>query len=136
MRITAGVISIVTVIVGLIGSAVAADMTAADIKAFAIGKTVYLETTGASVTGQAGQGIIHWAEDGTAIYKTPMGAVWTGTWQIKGDMLCTDWKQRPPAPCGRWDKSGEAVSIINSSTGQTRAKVVKTAPGNAEKLAP
>lgn len=56
MRITAGVISIVTVIVGLIGSAVAADMTAADIKAFAIGKTVYLETTGASVTGQAGRG--------------------------------------------------------------------------------
>jgi hypothetical protein len=111
MRVTAGGISVVAGIVGLIGSAVAADMSAADIKAFAIGKTVYLETTAASVTGTAGQGIIPWAEDGTAIYKTPMGAMWTGTWQIKGDMLCTEWKQRPPAPCGRWDKTGDAVSI-------------------------
>ena len=33
-------------------------MTAADIKAFAIGKTVYIETTAASVTGKAGQGVI------------------------------------------------------------------------------
>jgi hypothetical protein len=42
-------------------------MTAADIKALAIGKTVYLETTAASVTGKAGEGVIYWAEDGTAI---------------------------------------------------------------------
>ena len=62
--------------------------------------------------------------------------MWTGTWQMKGDMLCTEWKQRPSTRCGRWDKTGETVSIIDSATGQTRAKVVKTAPGNAEKLAP
>jgi hypothetical protein len=55
---------------------------------------------------------------------------------MKGDMLCTEWKQRPSTPCGRWDKTGETVSIIDSATGQTRAKVAKTAPGNAEKLAP
>ncbi len=136
MRISAGAGGVITGIFGLVGPAVAADMTAAEIKAFAIGKTVYLETTAASVTGQAGQGIIHWAEDGTAIYKTPSGAMWTGTWQMKEDMLCTEWKQRPPAPCGRWDKTGDAVSIIDSASGQTRAKIVKTAPGNAEKLGP
>ena len=136
MRITVGATSFFTGIVSLMGSALAAEMTAADIKAFAIGKTVYLETTAASVTGQAGQGTLHWAEDGTAIYKTPTGAIWTGTWQMKGDLLCTEWKQRPPAPCGRWDKTGDTVSIIDSATGQTRAKVVKTAPGNAEKLGP
>jgi hypothetical protein len=45
-------------------------MTAADIKALAIGKTVYLETTAASVTGKAGEGVIYWAEDGTAILFT------------------------------------------------------------------
>jgi len=136
MLIAARAVGAATGIVGLVGSAFAADMTAADIKAFAIGKTVYLETTAASVTGTPGQGALYWAEDGTAIYKTPMGAIWTGTWQMKGDMLCTEWKQRPPAPCGRWDKTGETVSIIDSATGQTRAKVLKTAPGNAEKLAP
>ena len=136
LLIGARVIAAAAGIVGLVGSAVAADMTAADIKAFAIGKTVYLETTASSVTGTAGQGALHWAEDGTAIYKTPTGAVWTGTWQMKGDTLCTEWKQRPATPCGRWDKTGETVSIIDSATGQTRAKVVKTAPGNAEKLAP
>jgi len=136
MLIAARAIGAATGIVALVGSAFAGDMTAADIKAFAIGKTVYLETTAASVTGKAGQGVLYWAEDGTAIYKTPTGAMWTGTWQMKGDMLCTEWKQRPPAPCGRWDKTGETVSIIDSATGQTRAKVIKTAPGNAEKLAP
>ena len=136
MRIAARTICVAIGVVGLAGSALAADMTAADIRAFAIGKTVYLETTASSVTGAAGQGVLHWAEDGTAIYKTPTGAMWTGTWQMKGDLLCTEWKQRPPAPCGRWDKTGETVSIIDSATGQTRAKVVKTAPGNAEKLAP
>ena len=136
MRTTACTIGAAIGVVGLIGSAFAADMTAADIKAFVIGKTAYLETTAASVTGKAGEGVLYWAEDGTAIYKTPTGAMWTGTWQMKGDMLCTEWKQRPPAPCGRWDKTGETVSIIDSATGQTRAKVVKTAPGNAEKLSP
>jgi hypothetical protein len=42
LRITAGFTSVLTVIVSLIGSADAADMTAADIKGFAIGKTLYL----------------------------------------------------------------------------------------------
>ena len=42
--------------VGLIGSAFAADMTGAEIKAFLSGKTAYLETTAASATGTPGQG--------------------------------------------------------------------------------
>ena len=53
--------------VGLIGSAFAADMTGAEIKAFLSGKTAYLETTAASATGTPGQGVIYWAEDGTAL---------------------------------------------------------------------
>ena len=136
MRHIANAITVIVGVVGLTGSAIAADMTAAEIKAFAIGKSVYLETTAASVTGSPGQGVIHWAEDGTAFYKTPSGAVWSGTWQIKDNTLCTEWKQRPAAPCGRWDKTGDAVSIIDAASGKTRAKVLKTAPGNAEKLAP
>jgi hypothetical protein len=136
MRKLAIAIVVTAGIVGGSGPAVAADLTAADIKALAIGKTVYIETTAASVTGTPGQGMIYWAEDGTALYKTPSGAMWSGTWQFKDNTLCTEWKQRPGAACARWDKAGEAVSIIDSASGQTRAKVVKTATGNAEKLAP
>jgi len=55
MRIAARAIFVAIGVVGLTGSALAADMTAADIKAFAIGKTVYLVTTASSVTGTAGQ---------------------------------------------------------------------------------
>jgi hypothetical protein len=62
---------------GILGSAFAADMTGADIKAFLSGKTSYLETTAASASGKAGQGMIYWAEDGTALYKTPSGAIMT-----------------------------------------------------------
>jgi hypothetical protein len=111
-------------------------MTAAEIKAFLSGKTVYLQTTAASSTRTPGQGVIYWAPDGTALYKTPDGAMWHGKWEIKGNTLCADWKEKPNNPCVRYDKTGDTVSAVDALSGQTRSKVVKTAPGNAEKLAP
>ena len=136
MRAVENAIIITGVVIGLIGSARATEMTGSEIKAFNSGKTVYLETTAASATGKAGQGVIYWAADGTALYKTPSGAMWHGKWEIKGNTACADWKEKPNNPCVRYDKTGEAVTVLDSLSGQTRAKVVKTAPGNAEKLAP
>jgi len=97
---------------------------------------VYLEATAASSSGQAGQVVIYWAEDGTALYKTPSGAVMHGKWEIKGNTNCTDWKERPNTACVRYDMNGDVVTVIDSVSGQIRAKIMKTAPGNAEKLAP
>jgi hypothetical protein len=136
MRTIAGVIFVMTGAVGLIGSALAADMTGAEIKSFLSGKTVYLETTAASASGKAGQGVIYWSEDGTALYKTPAGSMMHGKWEIKGNTNCTDWKERPGTGCVRYDKAGDAVTVIDVASGQTRAKIVKTTVGNAEKLAP
>ena len=136
MRILAGATVITASIAGLVGSAVAGDMTRAEIKAFLSGKTVYLETTAASASGKAGQAVIYWGEDGTALYKTPAGSMMHGKWEIKGNTNCTDWKERPGSGCVRYDKVGDAVTVIDVASGQTRAKVSKTAPGNAEKLAP
>jgi hypothetical protein len=136
MRTIAGVIFVTTGVAGLIGSAVAADMTGAEIKSFLSGKTVYLETTAASASGKAGQGVIYWSEDGTALYKTPAGSMMHGKWEIKGNTNCTDWKERPGTGCVRYDKMGDAVTVIDVASGQTRAKIVKTTAGNAEKLAP
>ena len=137
MRVIAPAIVVTTGVVGLIATAFAADLTGAEIKALISGKTAYIETTPESVTGKAGQGAIYWAEDGTALYKTPTGALWHGKWEVKGNTNCTDWKERqPPGPCTRWDKTGDTYTIIDSASGKARAKLVKTAPGNAEKLAP
>ena len=136
MRIVANALIVTTGVVGLVGSALAADMTGADITTFLSGKTVYLETTAASATGKPGQGVIYWNADGTALYKTPTGALWHGKWEIKGNTACTEWKERPSTGCVRYDKAGDAVTVLDAASGQTRAKVVKTAPGNAEKLAP
>lgn len=136
MRIPARAIIVTTGVVALIGSALAADMTGADIKAFLSGETIYLETTAASASGQSGQGVIYWAADGTALYKTPSGAMMHGKWEIKGNTLCADWKERPNTGCVRYDKNGDAVTVFDAASGQTRAKIVKTAAGNAEKLAP
>ena len=134
--ITRGLI-LTTAVAGLISPALAADMTGAEIKAFISGKSTYLETTGDSVTGKAGQGVIYYAEDGSALYKTPAGVLWHGKWEIKGNTNCTDWKERqPPGACTRWDKTGETVTLIDAGTGKARAKVVKSAPGNPEKLVP
>jgi hypothetical protein len=136
MRIAVHAIVVTTAALGLFGPALAADMTGAEIKAFLSGKTHYLETTATSAAGKAGQGVIYWAEDGTALYKTPGGAMFHGTWEIKGNTNCSVWKERPDAGCTRYDKTGDAVSIFDVNSGQIRAKVVKTAAGNAEKLAP
>jgi hypothetical protein len=136
MRVATGIVIAATGVVGLIGSALAADMNAAEIKAFLSGNTTYLETTAASATGKPGQGVIYWAADGTSLYKTPTGAIWHGKWEIKGNTACTDWKEKPNNPCVRYDKTGDTITVVDAASGQARAKVVKTAPGNAEKLAP
>ena len=136
MRTIAGAMIATGGAVTLMSSVFAADMSGAELKAFLSGKTAYLETTSASATGSAGQGVIYWAADGTALYKTPTGAMWHGKWETKDNTLCVDWKQKPNNPCTRWDKTGDAITIIDAVSGQARAKVVKTATGNAENLAP
>jgi hypothetical protein len=135
MHIVARAIIVTTGVGSLIGSAIAADMTGAEIKAFLSDKTVYVETTAASASGQAGQGVIYWAEDGTALFKTGSGTIMHGKWEIKGNTNCPEWKERPGTACVRYDKTGDAVTVIDAASGQVRAKIVKTAPGNAEKLA-
>ena len=121
--------------VTLIGSAYAADMTGAEIKSFISGKSVYLEL-GAGSAASPGQGVIFYNEDGNALYKTGNGTMWHGTWAIKDNTACVVWKETPNNACTRYDKQGDVVSIINATTGQVRGKVLKTAPGNAEKLVP
>src|SRR5262249_25664521 len=76
----------------LIASALAAELTGAEIKELVSGKTVYLEC-GQTSTGGSGQGVIYYAADGTAVYKTAGRGVLSGTWAIKGNTGCTDWKQ-------------------------------------------
>ena len=136
MRIAAHAIIVATGVIGLTGVALAADMTGAEIKAFLSGKTAYLETTAASSSGQAGQGVIYWAADGTALFKTASGSIMHGTWVIKDNTNCTDWKERPGSGCVRYDKAGDTVTAIDAASGKPRAKIVKTAAGNAENLKP
>jgi hypothetical protein len=136
MRIAAYSVIIAAGVVGLLGPAFAADMTGPEIKAFLTDKTVYLATTAASASGQTGQGIIYWGRDGTALYKTPKGGMMHGKWEVKGNTNCTDWKERPGTGCVRYEKIGDTVSVIDAASGKARAKIVKTSPGNAEKLAP
>ena len=120
----------------MLGSATAAELTGAEIKELITGKSVYLETTGASVTGTSGQGVIYYAADGSALYKTPKGVMWHGKWIIKDNNACIDWKEKPNNGCVKYDKQGDATNIIDAATGQTRAKVSKIAAGNAENLTP
>ena len=109
----------------LIASALAAELTGAEIKELVSGKTVYLEC-GQTSTGGSGQGVIYYAADGTAVYKTAGRGVLSGTWAIKGNTGCTDWKQVPNNPCSKYDKQGDTITLINVNTGQPRCKVVKT----------
>jgi hypothetical protein len=136
MRATTRIVLWAASSAALAGTALAADLTGPEIKALLYGKTIYLETTAASAAGKAGQGVIYWTEDGTALYKTPDGSMMHGKSEVKGDTNCTEWKERPGTGCTRYDKQGDVITIIDVKSGQVRAKIVKTAPGNAEKLAP
>jgi subtilisin family serine protease len=118
----------------MLGSAMADEFTGAQIKDAIMGKSVYLETTAASSTGTAGQGVIYYDPNGTALFKTPKGVVWHGTWKIEGNTACIDWKEKPNNPCVKYDKQGDTTSIIDAPTGHVRAKVTKIAAGNAENL--
>lgn len=135
MRIAAHAIIVVAGVVGLIGPALAADMSGAQIKALISNKTVYLQSTAASVSGKAGHEVIYFSKDGTALYKTPSGAMWHGTWKIEGNKICPSWKEKPGTGCLHYNKAGNTVTVVATS-GQTRAKILKVAPGDAEHLKP
>ena len=120
----------------LAGSAMAAELNDAEIKELLSGKTVYIETTSGSVTGTAGKGVIYYAPGGSILYKTPAGPMWHGNLVIKDHTNCSNWKEAPNAPCSKYGKQGDTITILNAATGQVRAKIAKTAPGNAENLAP
>jgi hypothetical protein len=117
----------------LIGSATAADMTGAQIKELISGQSVYLENTATS-TGGAGQGVIYYAADGNSLFKTAKGPIQHGTWAIKENTVCIDWKEAPNNPCSRYEKQGETITVVNIATGQPRGKILKTVAGNAEKI--
>src|SRR5438105_3417618 len=91
----AGVLAISSVL--LIGSAAAVDLTGAQLKELFSGKSVYLENTATSTAG-VGQGVIYYATDGNAAYKTGNGRILHGTWSIKGNTSCIDWKEAPNNP--------------------------------------
>ena len=136
MHIVARTVLLAAGVVGSVGAASAADMTGAEIKAFLSDKTAYLETTASSAGGVAGQVVIYWSANGTALYRTPSGSIMHGTWEVKGDTNCTAWKERPGTGCVRYDKAGDIVTVIDVDSKTVRAKIVKTAAGNVEKLAP
>jgi hypothetical protein len=118
------------------GSASAAEMTGAQIKEFLSGKTIYLElNTAGSVVAVPGQAVLYFDANGTALNKSPKG-LWHGTWAIKDNTACIDWKEMPNNPCTKYDKTGDTVTFINVANGQPRGKVTKTADGNVEKLGP
>jgi len=117
----------------LITSALAADLTAAQIKELLVGKSVYLENTATSTAG-VGQGVLYYATDGTALYKTGSGKILHGKWSFKENTLCIDWKEAPNNACSRYDKQGDAITVFNVATGQARGKVTKIADGNPEKI--
>jgi len=117
----------------LIGSAAAADLTAAQIKELLIGKSVYLENTATSTAG-TGQGVLYYATDGTTLYKTGSGKILHGKWTFKENTLCIDWKEVANNACSRYDKQGDTITVFNVATGQARGKVLKIADGNPEKI--
>jgi hypothetical protein len=136
MRANERVVATAIASICMLGSATAAELTGEQIKQLITGKSVYLETTSASSTGTPGHGVIYYAPDGNALFKTPKDVIWHGKWTIKDNTACIDWKEKPNNGCVKYDKQGDTTNIIDVATGQTRAKMSMIAAGNAEHLSP
>jgi hypothetical protein len=121
------------VIAGFVQSAWGAEMIATEIKELISGNTVYIELNTGAAAG-TGQGAIYYGADGKATFKTPSGPIWDGSWTIKENTVCVDWKQLPNNPCTKYEKQESTITLINMGTGKPRGKIVKVAPGNPEKL--
>lgn len=111
-------------------------MSADELKKSLTGRTHYLDVAAGGTLAQGGQAILYFAPDGTVLNRVPSGKIQQGTWTIKENTVCVEWKDLPPNPCSRWDKQGDVVTIINLGTGQPRGTISKSADGNAENLKP
>jgi len=111
----------------------ATEMTSADIKALISGNTAYISLNPGGSAG-VGDGMIFYNTDGTATFKTPNGPIWHGTWTVKDNTACIDWKELPNNPCTRYEKQDADIVLINVATGKPRGKLVKVVPSNPEKL--
>lgn len=114
-------------------SAQAGEMSGTEIKTLVSGNTAYLTLNPGGPAG-GGEGIIYYNADGTATFKTPNGPIWHGSWTVKDDTACIDWKELPNNPCTRYEKQDADIILINVATGKPRGKLVKVVPSNPEKL--
>jgi hypothetical protein len=99
----------------------------AEIQSLISGKTGYVETGAASVTGTIGQAAIYWGADGSGLYKTPKGPIWHGNWSIKGNLYCSEYKEGPKRPCMKVEKQGDTVNFFDAESGQLRVPVISAA---------
>lgn len=129
MRTTKLAIISATSSICLIGSVLAADLTGAQLQELLMGKSVYLENTATSTAG-VGHGVLYYAADGTALYKTGSGKILHGKWTIKDNSSCIDWKEVPNNACSRYDKQGDTITVFNVATGQARGKPSSRHTGN------
>ena len=137
MRKFFGAVALVSCAIGLTPPAIAADMKDAEIKELISGKTIYLDIAGGgSSTGQTGSAAIYYDANGTALFKTPGGAIWHAPWMIKDNQVCNEWKEATANACSRYDKVGDTITIFNVASGKPRGKIVKTAAGNPEGIKP
>jgi hypothetical protein len=100
------------------------------------GKSLYLETTSASVTGTPGQGVLYYAADGphyTRPRKAACGMEHGKSWATLPALIG---RKRLIILASNMISKATRPAIVNAATGQTRAKVRRIAAGHAENLAP
>jgi hypothetical protein len=127
--------AVVAAVLAATTPATAADLTSAEITKLLTGNTLYFEFPTTNTVAGGGQGIFVYTADGKVTTKMPNGQAWKGTWTVKDDnTVCLTWEVGPVPGCTRYDKTGDTTTSINAADGKPRGKLVKTAPGNPEKL--
>ncbi|HXD47021.1 MAG TPA: hypothetical protein VN655_18005 [Pseudolabrys sp.] len=116
--------------------AIAEDMSSDQLRKFLVGRTYFLEVTAGGTLAHAGQATLFFAPSGVVLNRIPSGKIQQGTWTIKDNTVCVEWKDLPPNPCSRYDKRGDVVTVVNIATGRPRGRIVKSVDGNAENLTP
>lgn len=114
-------------------TAMAADLTGAELASMFHGKTAYIDFPAGNAATGAGQGAIYYLADGNVTGKLPNGQVRKGKRTIKDNTACLSWDGAPAATCSRLEKDGDKIKIMGTD-GTLRGTITKIVDGNPEKL--
>ena len=113
----------------------AASLNAMQLDGLLTGNTLYLRIPpGGQALPDGGIVPFKYGADGTSAARLSEKVTLVGTWELKDDYYCVDWKNGPKNSCTRIVKTEMGIDLIDVESGDIRGTVDRVVPGNPEQI--